>query len=98
VAFGVAPQWPHQLRSLILADPGGQLEESLAGGDARARGAQPHLCDCAERVRRGDIDGAQLLRCHQRPCGWDKVPEIGKVMIGDNAHTLLGQASERRLP
>jgi pimeloyl-ACP methyl ester carboxylesterase len=41
VAFGVARQWPHQLRSLILADPGGQLEDSLAGGDAPPAALSP---------------------------------------------------------
>lgn len=94
VAFGAARQWPHQLRSLILADPGGSLEASLAGGDA------PAALNPLARLRRARHPGRhrwrarQLLRCHQRPCGWDKVPEIGKVMMGDNAHTLLGQ-SER---
>ncbi len=37
VAFGAARRWPHLLQSLILADPGGELEASLAGGAAPAR-------------------------------------------------------------
>lgn len=100
VAFGVARRWPHLLRSLILADPGGELEESLAGDGRPASAVASLFRDCAELVKRDDVDGA-LRRFSDAvigPGGWDKIPEIGKAMMRDNAYTLLGQAGERREP
>ena len=100
IAFGVARQAPQLLRSLILADPGGGLIESPAGGGTPASGPATLVGDCAELVKRGDIDGALRHFCEtiNGPGGWDRVPEIGRAMMRDNAYTLIGQARERRDP
>lgn len=100
VAFGVARQAPELLRSLILADPGAALDQELAGGAAPASGVATLIADCAELVKSGDIDGALRNFCDgiNGPGGWDRVPEIGRAMMRDNASTLIGQARERRVP
>jgi esterase len=93
IAFGVARRWPNLLRSLVLADPGGALEDSAAGVGSLFR-------DCGELVQRGDVDGAmrRFSDAALGPGGWEKIPEIGKMMMRDNAYTLVGQGSESRDP
>ena len=101
VAFEAARKFPSRIRSLVLADAGGELGDELTGGTSTAQPIfQAVLRECAELVSAGDIDGA-LRRFSEGingPGAWSRVPEIGKQMMRDNARTLLGQAAESRPP
>ncbi len=102
VAFTVARQFPQHVRSLILADPGGRLDESLTSAPtpASTTTAPTFLRECAELIKRGDIDGglAKFTEAVNGPGAWTKTPEFGKMMMRDNAYTLMGQIAERREP
>jgi esterase len=98
VAFEVARRAPDRIRSLILADPGGALDESLAPADA-APAASP-LGECAQLVQRGEVDRGldKFMELVSRPGAWQALPEPGKIMLRDNARTLIGQAAASSEP
>ena len=103
VAFRVAQHRLDRVRTLILAEPGGTLDETLrpAQGDAGAP-APPGtpLAGTAERVRDGDIDGglALFVEAVVGPGAWERLPERSVRMQRDCARTLLGQINEGRRP
>jgi esterase len=100
VAFTVARQFPERVRSLTLADPGGELDDSLGGASPASAPLAAMFGDCAASIKAGDIDGA-LARFNEvinGPGSWEKMPAFGKTMMRDNAYTLIGQMAEGRLP
>jgi pimeloyl-ACP methyl ester carboxylesterase len=92
VAFDVARNFPDRVSSLILADPGGELDESL-----RPRGEAPPartaLWECGQLVKQGEIDRGleKFIELISRPGIWSAMPEPAKNMLRDNARTLIGQ-------
>jgi pimeloyl-ACP methyl ester carboxylesterase len=99
LAFRVAQQRPDLLRRLVLAEPQGSLDASLASGDA-AVAPSTLYARTAERVAAGDIDGALMLFAENLdgPGAWDTVPATVRQTWRDNARTLLAQVNERRQP
>lgn len=103
IAFRVAERHPNLVRALVLAEPGGELDESL-GGTPPAPGGVGGLAALfaeaaalvrageAERAMRGFMDGVV------RPGAWEGWPEEIRRMHLDNATTLLGQINEGRAP
>ena len=101
IGFRVAEQRPDLLASLILAEPGGDLDGTLMPEN------EPHLppqrdtfVAVAAEIAAGRIDkGLELFINAIDGAGeWDKKPAVDRQELRDNAATLIGQLDERRLP
>lgn len=103
IAFRVAQQRPDLLRKLILAEPGGDLDASLAvtaAPDALRPPLRAHVAAAAEKVATGDIDGglAHFWNAIEGQGAWLRLSAASKQALRDNALTLLGQVNEQRQP
>ncbi len=99
IAFRLAERHPELVRALVLAEPGGELDESLGG--APAAGAQAgSFAAGAKLIAAGDIEGGLRVIAEYTggPGAWEKRAEHRKALSRDNARTLLGQMDERRKP
>lgn len=99
IAFRVAERHPQLVRALILAEPGGELDESLGG--APPSGAQAGaFARAAALIGSGDAEGGLIHAAEATggPGAWERRPEARKQISRDNARTLLGQVNERRAP
>lgn len=99
IAFRVAERHPEVIKALVLAEPGGELDESLGG--VPASGNQAAGFNAAARtIAGGDVDGGLRMVAEQTggPGAWEKRPEEKKVIGRDNARTLIGQMNEQRKP
>jgi len=99
IAFRVAERHPELIRALVLAEPGGELDESL-GGKPAAAGQAGAFAEGAALVEAGDIEGG-LRRIAEHtggPGAWEKRSETRKEVARANARTLLGQRHEQRRP
>jgi pimeloyl-ACP methyl ester carboxylesterase len=99
IAFRVAQARPELLRRLVLAEPGGDLDASLAPSEQPAPLAT-RTARCAELIRAGDSEGA-LQHFYEGIGGegsWRRVPAAAKQQLRDNVMTLLGQVDEQRKP
>ena len=99
IAFRVAQHHPELVQSLVLLEPGGELDETLGGappagqqGAAFARGAA--------LIGEGKVEeGLAVIAEHTGgPGAWAKRSEARKAVNRDNARTLLGQVNEARKP
>lgn len=99
IAFRVAEQHPELVRALILAEPGGTLDETLGGAPPSTQHASGFAAAAAV-VAAGDIEGGLRSVAEQTggPGAWDNRPEVRKYLGRDNARTLLGQMHEGRRP
>jgi pimeloyl-ACP methyl ester carboxylesterase len=101
IAFRVAQQRPDLLSRVILAEPGGDLDASLA---PEAAGSLPafrsHVAAAVEKVAAGDIEGgvAAFVDAINGPGVWRSLPATAQQPMRDNARTLLGQVNEQRPP
>jgi pimeloyl-ACP methyl ester carboxylesterase len=102
VAFRVARRFPDRVRTLVLAEPGGDLEPSLepAPTSDDAAAAPISFGGAAGHISRGDVDGglAVFVDAVSGPGAWEGLSDRAKQMMRDNAHTLVGQLGERRAP
>jgi esterase len=99
IAFRVAEQHPELVRALVLAEPGGELDESLGG--APASGAQAaSFAAAAALIGAGEVEKGLVLFAEYTggPGAWDRRPEDRRAQARDNARTLLGQTQEQRRP
>ncbi|TDH59561.1 alpha/beta hydrolase [Dankookia rubra] len=102
VAFRVAQHFPDRVRALILAEPGGELDATLAPEPPHP--GMPAGIDifgqAAERIRCGDIDGgvALFVDAVSGPGAWEALAERSRETMRENAYTLLGQVREQRPP
>lgn len=101
VCFRVAQHYPDTLRTLILAEPGGQLDPVLADHGAPVPGADlgQMFDESARLIAGGETDaGLELfVTAVGGPKAWKYATEGFKAMAGDNAATIIGQAREARL-
>jgi len=100
IAFRVAERHPTLLRALVLAEPGGELDESLGGRPAATGRQAGAFAEAAALIAAGDIEGG-LRRVAEHtggPGAWERRPEARKAISRANARTLLGQVHERRAP
>ena len=101
IAFRVAQARPDLLRRLVLAEPGGELDATLAeAGSAAPASRAARILASAERIRAGDLDGA-LKNFYEGIEGegrWARLPAVAKQQLRDNVFTLLGQVGEDRKP
>jgi esterase len=102
VAFRVAQARPDLLRSVVLAEPGGDLDASLDPAPAAAAPSPvaARMPIAAERIGNGDIEGAMMLIVDMIDGGgaWARLPTAAKQQLRDNAFTLIGQVGENRKP
>ena len=101
IAFRIAEQRPELLRRLILAEPGGELDQSL--DPAAAPGPSPRAARfavAAEKIRNGDIDGGLMIFFDtiEGEGAWARLPAAPRQQLRDNAFTLIGQIGENRQP
>src|SRR3954468_17738072 len=102
VAFRVAQHFPDRVRALILAEPGGELDTTLAPEPPPP--GMPAGLDtfgqAVERIRCGDVDGglALFVDTVSGPSAWEALTERSRETMRDNAYTLLGQVREQRPP
>jgi esterase len=99
VAFHLAARRHGLIRSLILADPGGELDETLRAGPAPA-GIYHHFREVAARIGAGDVDGglAQMLDLLAGKGSWELMSEAARQMFRDNIGTFRAQGLETRPP
>ena len=100
IAFRVAQQRPDLLRKLVLAEPGGELDASLAPSGMPPSALGPPLADAAKMIAAGDIDGglAVFVDAVDGAGAWGRRPEAAKQELRDNARTLIGQVADKRPP
>jgi len=101
LAFRVAQQRPDLLRRLILAEPGGELDETLttsAAASLPSRSAR--VAAAAEKIATGEIDAglALFLDGINGSGAWRRLAASQQQRLRDNARTLLGQINEGRRP
>lgn len=101
IAFRVAQQRPELLRRLILAEPGGELDSSLAIVETGAAPTRTgRVAAAAKKIALGDLDGG--LKAFFDGAGgegtWERFSGSYKQEYRDNARTLLGQVDEQRRP
>ncbi len=99
IALRVAERHPSLLRALILAEPGGELDESL-GGKLGGAGQASAFAKAADLVAAGDEEGGlRIIAEHTGgPGAWERRPEERKAISRANARTMLGQRDEQRRP
>jgi pimeloyl-ACP methyl ester carboxylesterase len=101
IALRVAQHCPELVERLILAEPGGDLDASLAPAD---RPALPPLrgstVAAVEKIAAGDVEGGLelFIDALEGKGAWRRVPAAAKQEVRDNACTLLGQINEQRQP
>jgi pimeloyl-ACP methyl ester carboxylesterase len=99
ICFRLAQRRPELLRRLILAEPGGELDASLAP-DTKG-GPSPLLArftTAADKIAAGDIDGGLefFVDTLEGPGRWHRLPPLMKQGLIDNAMTLIGQVRDER--
>lgn len=102
IAFRIAEARPDLLRRLVLAEPGGELDASLAASSPTGGASAPrtYVAEAAQKMHAGDINGG--LRTFKDgvdgPGAWDGLPPADQQLRRDNAFTLLAQTNEQRRP
>jgi pimeloyl-ACP methyl ester carboxylesterase len=99
IAFRVAQHHPDLVQSLVLLEPGGELDESLGGAPpAGKQGAA--FAEGAALIGEGRVEeGLTVIAEHTGgPGAWAKRSEARKAVNRANARTLLGQVKEQRKP
>lgn len=98
VAFRVAQRRPDLVRKLVLAEPGGEYRDS-DHSDAAGVDENGPLHVAARMIEAGEIDPGLAHFVNSLDEGsWSRLPEPGRQLLRDNAHTLIAQAQEKRPP
>jgi esterase len=100
IAFRIARQRPELLRKLVLVEPGGELDPSLATAAPGLPQGPARFALLAEKITAGDIDGGirNFFDGIEGQGAWARLPEAPRQQLRDNANTLIGQAGENRQP
>jgi esterase len=101
IAFRVAQERPDLLRHLVLAEPGGELDPTLAPADTALLSSRTsRIAAAAAKIATGDIDaGLTIFVDGIEGAGtWLQLPAAKQQQLRDNALTLLGQINEGRRP
>lgn len=98
VAFRVAQQRPELLRKLVLAEPGGNLDASLASAPSPSIAAG--ITTIADLIKVGNIDDGlrRFVDGIDGDGAWARLPAAAKQQLRDNATTMIGQVHEGRKP
>ena len=100
IAFRVAQQRPDLLRHVVLAEPGGDLDASLAPTVSASPAMRAMATAAADRIAAGDVDGglASFIDTIDGEGTWRALPGYERQQFRDNAYTLVGQVNEQRQP
>lgn len=104
LAFHLALQRPDLLRKLVLAEPGGTMDETLMPDVVEegvpAAGTTAHMAEASEKIMAGDLDGGlrAFIDGINGPGTWDALPAADRQMREDNAYSWLAQVNEGRQP
>ena len=104
IGFRLASQRPDLIRKLVLAEPGGTLEDSLIPPDAQASGpaagSRAHVEEASVKIAAGDLEGGlrAFVDAINRPGSWDALSPYDRQQRIDNVYTLLAQVDEGRQP
>lgn len=101
IAFRVTQQRPDLLRKVVLAEPGGELDESLDPSvDQATLGRPAWFAAAAEKVRNGDIEGGlkAFVDTADGEGAWARLAAAPKQQLRDNALTMIAQVDENRRP
>ena len=104
LAFRLAQKRPELICKLVLAEPGGTLDDTLmpdtASDGPPAAGSREHVAQASEKIAAGDLDGGlrAFIDGINGPGSWDVLPAADRQMREDNAYTLLAQVNEGRQP
>ncbi len=102
IAFRIAQQRPDLIEKLIMAEPGGTLDASLAPDTSADTPsfARLYVDEASKRIAAGDIEGG--LRTFKDAIdgdgAWMSLPAAERQLRRDNAFTLLAQTHEQRQP
>ncbi|MBM3587902.1 MAG: alpha/beta hydrolase [Alphaproteobacteria bacterium] len=99
IAFRVAQHHPELLASLVVLEPGGELDESLGVAPTAGNQASAFARAAALIAERKVEEGMTVVAEHTGgPGAWAKCSVARKMVNRDNATTLLGQIKEQRKP
>ena len=100
IAFRVAQQRPDLLRRLLLLEPGGDLDASLASTTSSSPSLAGRTAITALKIAAGDIEGAlqNFLDGIEGDGAWARLPAAARQQMRDNVFTLVGQVGEKRAP
>jgi esterase len=104
LSFRLALRRPELLRKLVLAEPGGTLDESLMPPGAAetnpAPAARDYVEEASEKIGAGDLEGGlrAFIDGINGSGAWDALPPAIRQTRIDNANTLLAQVNEGRQP
>lgn len=90
VAFHAAHQYPHLVRSLTLADPGGPLHRPGSPDGALSPATVALRARVAELIEAGQIEAGleMFVDSVSMPGAWSRSPAGFRAMTTANAHTL----------
>jgi len=101
ISFRVAERRPELLRKLVLAEPGGELDQSLDPAAAPGPSQRANrIAVSAGKIAAGDIGGGLMVFFDmiEGEGAWARLPAAPKQQLRDNATTLIGQVGEDRQP
>jgi esterase len=102
IAFRVAQHRPDLLHKLILAEPGGDFDASLASSatPSAPSALANRIAISAAKIASGDVEGAlqNFFDGIDGDGAWARLPAAPKQQLRDNVFTLLGQVGEQRKP
>lgn len=104
LGFRLGLKRPDLIRRLVLAEPGGTLDDSLMPEEAKAlpagAGSRAHVAEASAKIAAGDLEGG--LRAFSEgingPGSWDALTAADRQLREDNAYTLIAQVNEGRRP
>ncbi len=102
LAFRLALKRPDLLRRLVLAEPGGTLDDSLLPDEAKdlppGAGSRAHVAEASAKIAAGDLEGGLQVFIDgiNGPGAWDRLAAADRAMREDNAYTLIAQVNEGR--
>ena len=90
IAFRVAQQRPDLLRRVVLAEPGGDLDASLAPPTSSAPPLRSMAVAAAEKIAQGDVDGglAGFIDVLEGEGAWRALPEYDPPVVRINRKLL----------
>lgn len=96
VSYQCARRYPERVRTLTLADPGGQLRSAGQPASSVPQTVNPLRAKAAQLIEAGDVNGGLQIFVDSvsRPGSWAMSTQAFRVMATDNAHTLALQLGD----
>ena len=99
IGFRLALKRPDLIAKLILAEPGGELDESLTPPETPVgAGMRGHVAEASRKIQAGEFEAGLRIFVDgvNGPGAWDRLAPMDRQMREDNAYTLLAQPNEGR--